>query len=64
MLMDQSAFVVVKNQEGQYSIWAADLPVPAGWVSGGKSGTKEECLDYIREVWTDMAPASLRNPGE
>jgi MbtH protein len=63
MLMDQSAFVVVRNREGQHSIWAADLPIPAGWVSGGKSGTREECLDYIREVWTDMAPASLRTPG-
>ena len=63
MLVDQSPFVVVKNQEGQYSIWAADLPIPAGWVSQRKSGTSEECLNYIREVWADMAPASLRNPG-
>jgi MbtH protein len=60
--MDQFQFVVVKNGEGQYSIWAADRPIPAGWASQGKSGTKEECLSYIREVWTDMAPASLRNP--
>jgi len=26
----------------------------------GKSGTKEECLAYIKEVWTDMRPLSLR----
>ena len=30
----------------------------------GKTGTKQECLDYIREVWTDMRPASLRRQME
>ena len=31
-----------------------------GWTDAGKSGTKEECLNYIKEVWTDMRPLSLR----
>jgi MbtH protein len=26
----------------------------------GKVGTKQECLDYINEKWTDMRPLSLR----
>jgi MbtH protein len=30
----------------------------------GKSGTKEECLAYIKEVWTDMRPLSLRKKME
>jgi MbtH protein len=31
-----------------------------GWHDAGKTGTKEECLAYIKEVWTDMRPLSLR----
>lgn len=51
---------VVVNDEEQYSIWPADREVPAGWRIAGKTGTKEECLAFIEEAWTDMRPASLR----
>lgn len=53
-------YVVVKNHEGQYSIWAGDRPVPAGWEAQDKQGTKEECLEYIRLHWVDMTPVSLQ----
>jgi MbtH protein len=48
------------NEEEQYSLWLADLSVPAGWRAVGKVGTKQECLDYVRTVWIDMRPLSLR----
>jgi len=57
---DHDVYLVVANAEEQYSIWAADLPLPAGWHLAGKRGSKSECLDYIKEVWTDMRPLSLR----
>ncbi len=57
---DLTTYKVVVNHEAQYSIWRADRDNPAGWSNAGKSGTKSECLDYIREVWTDMRPLSLR----
>jgi len=50
----------VVNHEQQYSIWPADRANPLGWQDAGKQGTKKECLDYIKEVWTDMRPLSLR----
>lgn len=53
-------FKVVINHEMQYSIWPDYKSVPAGWSPEGKTGTKQECLDYIDEVWTDMRPLSLR----
>jgi MbtH protein len=31
-----------------------------GWADVGVEGSKDECLDYIREHWTDMRPLSLR----
>jgi len=51
---------VVVNDEEQYSIWPAGREIPAGWQAVGKSGPKDECLAYIKEVWTDMRPLSLR----
>ena len=53
-------FDVVRNDEEQYSIWPVSKTMPLGWMKTGKQGQKEECLDYIREVWTDMRPLSLR----
>ena len=53
-------FLVVLNDEEQYSIWAADRPAPGGWHATGFSGTREDCLAHIDEVWTDMRPLSVR----
>lgn len=57
---DTTTYNVVVNIEEQYSIWPVDMPIPAGWKEVGKSGPKPECLAYIKEVWTDMRPLSLR----
>jgi len=53
-------FEVVLNDEEQYSIWPAGKEIPLGWKKAGKQASKEACLDYIKEVWTDMRPLSLR----
>ena len=57
---DKTTYRVVVNHEEQYSIWAADREMPLGWREGGKTGTKQECLAYIKDIWTDMRPLSLR----
>ena len=57
---DTTIYKVVLNHEEQYSIWAADRENPLGWNDAGKQGTKQDCLSYIEEVWTDMRPLSLR----
>jgi MbtH protein len=61
---DTRTYKVVINHEEQYSIWPVDRENPLGWNDVGKSGTKQECLDYIEEVWTDMRPLSLRKKME
>jgi len=61
---DKTTYKVVVNHEEQYSIWPAEKENPLGWNNAGKSGTKEECLAYIKEVWTDMRPLSLRKKME
>lgn len=57
---DMTIYKVVVNHEEQYSIWPADRENPLGWKNVGKNGPKAECLAYIKEVWTDMRPLSLR----
>lgn len=53
-------YKVVVNHEEQYSIYPAERTNPIGWNDVGKTGTKQECLDYIAAVWTDMRPLSVR----
>jgi MbtH protein len=60
-LEDKTIYKVVVNHEQQYSIWPADRENALGWTDVGKTGTKQECLAYIKEVWTDMRPQSLRD---
>ncbi|MDH2389206.1 MULTISPECIES: MbtH family protein [Streptomyces] len=57
---DVDRFVVVLNGEEQYSIWAEGRELPAGWREAGFSGTRQECLAHVDDVWTDMRPLSAR----
>ena len=61
---DNTLYKVVVNHEEQYSIWPADRENPLGWKDAGKRGSQTECLAYIKEVWTDMRPLSLRKKME
>ena len=53
-------YQVVVSEEGRYSIWPDYKEIPWGWRADDMRGTKQECLDYIETVWTDMRPLSLR----
>lgn len=57
---DGDLYRVVISIEDQYSIWSVRKEIPFGWSDTGKSGSKEECLSFIKEVWTDMRPRSLK----
>jgi len=61
---DNTIYKVVLNHEEQYSIWPEYRANPPGWSDAGKRGSKSECLAYIKEVWTDMRPLSLRKQME
>jgi MbtH protein len=50
---------VLVNDEGQYSLWPADIAVPDGWVTAHDTDSRSNCLDYVEEHWTDMRPLSL-----
>jgi MbtH protein len=54
-------YQVVVNHEEQYSIWDANREPPDGWRPDGFTGTRQQCLDHVAEVWTDMRPLSARD---
>jgi MbtH protein len=57
---DETAlFLVLVNDEGQYSLWPQFKDVPAGWKAVGPRGARKECLEWIDQNWTDMRPLSL-----
>lgn len=56
---DDAAYLVLVNDEGQYSLWPSFAEVPAGWTVAKTEDTRQACLDYVNETWTDMRPKSL-----
>jgi len=57
----QRRFVVVANDEEQYSLWPQGTPPPSGWRATGFVGGEDEALDHIAKVWTDIRPRSARS---
>ncbi len=53
-------YMVVRNDEEQYSIWPSGRAVPAGWHPTGVEGEEQVCIEHIERVWTDIRPASVR----
>lgn len=47
-------YQVIVSPDKKYSLISAGTPVPSGWRALSRQGTKQECIKYIEEVWTDM----------
>lgn len=56
---ENGTFLVLVNDEGQYSLWPAFAEKPEGWTIAHEEGSRRECLEFIEETWTDMRPKSL-----
>jgi MbtH protein len=53
-------FVVLCNEEEQYSLWPTFAEIPDGWTTVFTEHSRQECLDFVEATWTDLRPASLR----
>lgn len=56
---EDGRFLVLTNEEGQHSLWPAFVAVPEGWTCVFGEETRQACLDYVEEHWTDLRPLSL-----
>ncbi|WP_199441964.1 MbtH family protein [Umezawaea beigongshangensis] len=57
----QGRFFVLVNAEQQHSLWPSFVDVPEGWTRVFGEDTRDACLAYVEENWTDMRPASIRS---
>jgi len=53
---ENGQFLVLVNDEGQYSLWPGLREIPPGWRAVGPSGARQTCLEWIDATWTDMRP--------
>ena len=56
---EHGTYLVLINGEGQYSLWPEFADIPAGWTVAKAAGSRQDCVDYVNEHWTDMRPQSL-----
>lgn len=60
---EQPLYKVVVNAEEQYSVWPLHKDNAPGWRDAGVTGTHDECLAQVGQLWRDMRPMSLRDHG-
>ena len=57
---DTEDYLVLRNEEGQYSLWPSRNDIPGGWAAVDYRGSKVECMTYVDEHWTEMrSPATM-----
>lgn len=56
---ESGTFYALINNEGQHSLWPTFVEVPGGWTVVHGPDSRQRCLNYIEENWTDMRPKSL-----
>ncbi len=56
---EDGVFLVLINDERQYSLWPDFLDVPAGWTVAQGPASRADSLAFVEREWTDMRPASL-----
>jgi MbtH protein len=61
---DKAIYKVIMDHEERYSIWPADRENALGWKDAGKTGTEEECLDYIKKAGKDKGTRSSGKEAE
>ncbi|MCK1798060.1 MbtH family protein [Streptomyces sp. XM4193] len=56
---EDGTYLVLVNDENQHSLWPSFAEVPAGWTVAHPEDTRQACLEYVEQNWTDMRPKSL-----
>lgn len=52
---DDALYVVLRNADGQQSIWPVFAAVPDGWQVVFGPDARHACLDHVERTWTDLA---------
>lgn len=52
-------YLVLVNDEAQYSLWPVFAAVPDGWTVAQQATARQDALAFVERQWTDMRPRSL-----
>ncbi|MBV9822204.1 MAG: MbtH family protein [Actinobacteria bacterium] len=52
------SFLALVNASGQWSLWPADLSVPAGWDVSFGPAARTECITHVESRWVDLRPVA------
>ncbi|MFT4047565.1 MAG: MbtH family protein [Solimonas sp.] len=53
---DSLSFLVLRNAQGQYSLWPTFAAVPGGWEIRFGPDTRAACIAHVEEQWLDIQP--------
>lgn len=57
---EDGTFLVLVNDEGQYSLWPSFAAVPDGWHVALEATDRATAVAHVESNWTDMRPLSLQ----
>ncbi|MET9546760.1 MULTISPECIES: MbtH family protein [unclassified Streptomyces] len=57
---EDGTFLVLVNEEGQYSLWPSFAAVPDGWRVELPASDRATAVAHVESNWTDMRPLSLQ----
>ncbi|MGI5186152.1 MbtH family protein [Dactylosporangium sp. CA-152071] len=55
-------FVILANAAQRLSLWPASIPVPAGWSVAFGPRERAACMNYAKDTWTHLRPATAPDP--
>ncbi|MCH0561805.1 MULTISPECIES: MbtH family protein [unclassified Streptomyces] len=56
----RGTYLVLANDQEQYSLWPSAIDVPAGWRTVLDAAPRQKCVEYIDTHWVDLRPKDLR----
>jgi MbtH protein len=57
---DSQPFLVLQNDQSQYSLWPAFAATPPGWQVLLGPDSRAACIAYVETEWTDIRPQPRR----
>ncbi|ENX35677.1 hypothetical protein F889_00752 [Acinetobacter colistiniresistens] len=53
---EKLSFFVLKNVQGEFSLWPEFHALPAGWEVQLGPDTRSECIRYVEQHWKSINP--------
>ena len=60
--IDSIEFGIVCNEDRQFSIWPAHLPLPSGYAFTGPTGSRTEMLALVEQQFVPTIPSTHLAP--